>query len=359
MNANIRNQRWFRRDRTSGPLFRVREPSVTVCIAGIFTWNYAAADKPPDLGSAALVFSDRMLTAGDVQYEPSQQKVAHINSTTLISVAGDFAIHSEAIKDTLKKTDSKTSPQNIATIYGQAIQTIKRREAEDLYLAPLGLNTDTFLAQQREMSEPFVSVLREQMQNHRSEEVAALVVGSDVVHDQRSVRIFEVNTHGMVSCHDDVAFAAIGSGAWHAKSRLMQFGWVRQILLAPALSAVYAAKKAAEVAPGVGKNATDMQIVFRDHIEYLREDVAKELPNFYRRYEEKHADLSRRVIEELDSFMMQLGATPDEQGKHRENPENNGGATAATTETAQRDEEGRSSSENKKEKGFIFRKKEE
>jgi hypothetical protein len=76
-----------------------------------------------------------------------------------------------------------------------------------------GLNTDTFFSQQREMSDSFVTALREQMQNHRSEEVAAIVIGGQTIGEHRGVRIFEVNTHGIVSCHDDVGFSAIGSGA--------------------------------------------------------------------------------------------------------------------------------------------------
>jgi hypothetical protein len=72
-----------------------------------------------------------------------------------------------------------------------------------------------------------------------------------------------VDTGGSVNCCDDVGFAAIGIGAWHAKSRLMQGGYINNMFFAPALAVLYAAKKAAEIAPGVGR-ATDIQIVLRE-----------------------------------------------------------------------------------------------
>ena len=68
---------------------------MTVCIATLFQWNYASKDTPA-VGTAALVLTDRMITAGDVQYEPRQTKIAHITPTTLLVIAGDYSLHSTA-----------------------------------------------------------------------------------------------------------------------------------------------------------------------------------------------------------------------------------------------------------------------
>ncbi|MGB7254085.1 MAG: hypothetical protein WBC94_10800, partial [Xanthobacteraceae bacterium] len=232
---------------------------MTICIAALLNWDYAAKPSDPrDPGSAAIVISDRMITAGDIQYEPNQLKMAWPTPQTLALIAGDYSLHSQAIKDLLKQTNAQTSPENVAKIYGQTIQAIKRREAEDLYLAPVGLNTDTFLAQQSDLSDGFVAKLREQLQGYQGADVAALIVGSDVIRDQRLVRIFTINSYGMVHCHDDVGFAAIGTGASHAESILMQAGYVNTLGWGPALAVLYAAKRVAEIAPGVGKKATDI-----------------------------------------------------------------------------------------------------
>ena len=113
---------------------------------------------------------------------------------------------------------ANATPKEVATYYGRAIQALKLKEAEDLYLAPLGLNSDSFVAQQKDMAAHFVTHLTEQMQAYRGEELDALVIGPQ----EDIVSVYGVDTKGMITCHDDVGFAAIGSGAWHAKSRLMR-----------------------------------------------------------------------------------------------------------------------------------------
>jgi 20S proteasome alpha/beta subunit len=283
-----------------------------------------------------------MITAGDIKYEPNQRKRAEIFQGISISVAGDYAYSSAAMARTYAQAGENPSVETVATLYGQAIQNIKRKEAEDLYLAPLGLNTDTFIAQQREMSESFVSTLREQMQNHRSEEVAALIVGCQIIKDKRVIRIFEVNTHGMVSCHDDVGFAAIGSGAWHAKSRLMQSGYVSTLFYPAALGFTFAAAKAAEVAPGVGSEI-DIAIVFEDHVEALRPDLAEELPKLYKRYAESSKELTLKSVYELRDFIAKLpGKIFDGQGIEITKPDakTDGGLIAATPEAPPTNEAG-------------------
>lgn len=232
-------------------------------------------------GLAAIVASDRMITSGDVQYEPQQLKIAFITDHTLLLIAGEYSIHSEAIKETQKQVrrDTKFKPQNIAKIYGKEIQKIRQRHAEDIYLAPLGMNTDTFLAQQKDLSEHFIASITDQIQNYEGTDVEAIVVGGD----DGEATIYAIDTIGRVRCYDDVGFAAIGIGAEHARSQLMQGGYVRTSIFASALAMVFAAKKAAQIAPGVG-DTTDLYLVFKDRIERLRTDVHSKLRELYKEY---------------------------------------------------------------------------
>jgi len=62
---------------------------------------------------------------------------------------------------------------------------------------------------------------------------------------------------GKLACEDAVGFAAIGAGYWHAQSQFMFARYARNASAAKALYLVYAAKKRAETAPGVGSE-TDM-----------------------------------------------------------------------------------------------------
>lgn len=147
---------------------------MTVCVACLFNWH---SDQPGEWRPAVVTASDQMITAGDIQYEPLQQKVSVITQKILILVAGEFPTHSEAIQGTMRAVGNKkeVTPHQVAVIYGQQIQAIRRRSAEDQILAPLGLNMESFLAQQQEMSDHIVTALTEQLLTFGGHEVDAMV----------------------------------------------------------------------------------------------------------------------------------------------------------------------------------------
>jgi 20S proteasome alpha/beta subunit len=185
--------------------------AVTVAVATLFRWNYADPGKPDDYGMAALVASDRMITAGDVEYEPDQLKVAYVSTNAIVVIAGQYPVHTQALKELIKSGQIKTEtpPATIAQLYSKSIQKIRVQLAEDILLAPLGLNTDMFIAQQRDMAESFVKRISDQLQEFEGPNIEALVVGID----RNQAEIWSVDHLGIVRCYDDVGFHAIGIGA--------------------------------------------------------------------------------------------------------------------------------------------------
>ena len=283
---------------------------MTVCIAGLFKWNYALIGQPVDLGWAVLTASDRMITASGIEYEPQQLKVCFLNPRVVLLIAGDYALHSQAIKSTVEQLRARPAakPYEIARLYGVAIQTLQRQAAEDKILAPLGLNTDTFLAQQRDMSDTFVATLTAQLQDFVGAEVETLVVGME----SEFSNIYTVDSHGTVRCFNDVGFAAIGIGAWHAQSSLMQSGYVSNWSLVPALAAIYASKKAAEVAPGVGKS-TDLHVIVKDQtfsLESRWPGMDAKLEELYTAFQQERAALSLKAMGQLNEFIDGKNAPP-------------------------------------------------
>lgn len=87
----------------------------------------------------------------------------------------------------------------------------------------------------------------------------AIVVGAD----DRNAHIYLVDNYIKVNCYDDVGFVAIGIGAWHARSQLMQARYSNMWKFNHAVGIAYAAKKQSEIAPGVGAE-TDLFVVNRD-----------------------------------------------------------------------------------------------
>jgi 20S proteasome alpha/beta subunit len=285
---------------------------VTVCVATLFTWNLGTLDKPAPT-RAAIVMADRKITSGDIEYEPSQQKIAFITPRALITVAGDLAAHSEAIRRTLEqlRQRSEIQPYDLAAVYGQSIQSIRQKQAEDKHLSPLGLNLDMFLSQQREYSDWFVERITNQMQGFVGPDVEALVAASDGL----DVHIFHVDHLGTISNMSDLGFAAIGIGAWHARSRLMQSGYSNTANFARAVTETFAAKKSAEIAPGVGK-FTDAYALFKTGIEPLRSDVYEKCKEIYEVKTAKRATFDDEAINELGEYISKLGSegvSPTEQ----------------------------------------------
>jgi 20S proteasome alpha/beta subunit len=351
MGANYsRNQRWLYHDRTRRPEIRGRPP-VTVCIASLFQWNYGTVEKP-EFGYAGITASDRMVTAGDVQYEPAQLKIAFLTTRTLLLIAGEYSIHSEAInflRKEIMRNPNRTT-QNIALLYGRQIQEIKSRQAEDLFLAPIRLNTDTFIAQQKDMADSFIERITTQIQNFDGADIGALIVGAE----EEGTHIYEVDSHGIISCWDDIGFAAIGIGAWHAKSDLMQGRYRNTLNCASALAAIFAAKKRAEIAPGVGKD-TDIYIVNRLGHFRVWPHVEKKIHELYDAYDNQVAGLATQAIADLQAFMdnppSEEAKSNEQQGNVGENPQADGGANPPAPEAARSDETARPEGTEKEEPG--------
>ena len=222
--------------------------SVTVCIA-------AMCD-----GNTIIGASDRMLTAGDIEFEPQQTKTISITSSIVCMIAGDSAMQMEIIQyvkpDVNKRIESNPDEwwkvRDVAELYSLYYKQACLRRAENQILAPLGLDHESFLRRQQEMDPTLVLKLSTELINFDPPDTAAIFAGIDTGGPQ----IYVVN-NADVNCQNLVGFAAIGVGVWHANSQLMFAGHTKYRTFPETLLSVYSAKKRAEVAPGVGE-ATDM-----------------------------------------------------------------------------------------------------
>lgn len=239
---------------------------MTVCIAAICTL--------PNGALAIVGVSDRMLTAGDVEFEPPQQKVyglAPRAPRAAILVAGDTAAQISICDATIVQLPDPPAAgieiEFIANLYAAEYTKYRQGESEKVLLSPLGLTLDSFVARQKSMAAEQVQRLVTDLRYYAFDP-EAIICGVDA----KGAHIFSVTNPGLIHCHDPVAFAAIGIGARHAESQLMFASYVRAWPLSHALLLTYSAKRRAEVAPGVGKG-TDLLVHrarrSRDH-HYLR-----------------------------------------------------------------------------------------
>jgi hypothetical protein len=218
-------------------------------------------------GGNLLFIADRMVTAGDIEFEPPTRKIQSLTSSIAMMFSGDSALHNELAQGLMLdiKTRLEADPNNwlnvkdVAHLYVKQWTAAKFRRAEIEVLAPLGLARETFLGQLGALDARMFQKITDQMANVRLPGVEAIIAGVDLRFGTPAPSIYQISDDFMM-CADQVAFAAIGTGSRHAESQFMLAKYAGSVPNADALLLAYSAKRDAEVAPGVGTE-TDVLVV--------------------------------------------------------------------------------------------------
>lgn len=145
--------------------------------------------------------SDRMLTAENIEFQPDMPKIWRLSPLTVAMTAGNIAVHAEILGKVLpdiakwstENPGSVISVEQAARLYARRYEEIRVREAESRILAPLGLETATFL--DGRVEKDLAIDLMEQMQRFRDLGIHAIVCGIDT-----SGAHLEFVEHGRTSC---------------------------------------------------------------------------------------------------------------------------------------------------------------
>jgi 20S proteasome alpha/beta subunit len=303
--------------------------ALTVCVAAIFG------------SSGILGASDRMLTAGDVQFEPQQPKIRPITSSIVVMIAGHSPMQEEILqtvaRDVATKIDSEPTKwldvADVAEFYRVRCNDARNKRSENSLLAPLGLNLSTFITQQAFMNTELISKLATELINFRPPDVEAIIAGVDGT----GPHIY-VARNSDITCQDGVGFAAIGAGYWHANSQLMFAGHTRNRPLPESLLLVYKAKRRAEVAPGVGRDGTDMFFIPSvGKYDTIGDHVLKELDNIYRDVQREENTVTKQSIERVNEYVEALPATTTTVEEQQTAVPKDGGGDAPSDEEVIRD----------------------
>lgn len=290
------------RDREYEP--KIRTTPVTVCIAAMCQWD----NKPMIVGA-----TDRMLTAGDMQFEPFQTKVATITERIVTLVAGDISTQVSIILDLIDEFQNETDPEvkTVAESYSKCFSNYRRQQAELKYLSPLNLDFQSFI-QNQHIPQNTIDTIVSKLENSRMK-AEAIIAGID----NTGVHIYTVRDPGKIALQDAVGFAAIGVGEWHAQSFFMFKGYNRNYLLPQALFITYAAKRRAEVAPDVGRE-TDMFIIdpfFEPKTQYVPisvEIMAKLETTYETNFSQQKESFDNSTVE-IDAYIKDIINQPSQQ----------------------------------------------
>lgn len=228
---------------------------MTVCIGAL------CSDSTGQAARAAVVASDRMVTLGGLtEFEHDVPKVTPLASKAVILLAGD-TLHGTRVVADLRARLPAESPalEEIAEAAARSYVVLRRQEIESQIFAPRGLTMAEFYqGLQHNLAPQLVNLLDNQVVTFNYG-VDFLLAGVD----ESGSHLYSVgNPGGAFEDHQTIGFQAIGSGALHALHALIGFGHAPGRSLRETVFHVYAAKRRAEVAPGVGK-VTDI-VVIRD-----------------------------------------------------------------------------------------------
>jgi len=175
---------------------------VTVGIVAICRLQYGAKDT----GFAIIGASDRMLTNGDVQFEPPQMKFGALGKRITVVTAGEVHIHTEALRATQRDllTNSSDDVNNVAEIYAANMRAVTLRLSAQRYLAPHGLDEVSFLSAQRGMNQQLVMQLTEKMERCDTD-AEAIIAGID---NKGVPQLCYISPRGIATCHSDEGFRA-------------------------------------------------------------------------------------------------------------------------------------------------------
>ena len=227
-------------------------PNMTVCIAAIC-----------EGGNNIVIAADRMFTAGpplNLEFEPPLSKIEKLADACVGMASGNSLFAAEMldrVRGHLKQNTGGKNPKVLQVAnFAKDVYTKFRNEkiGETLIGAHLGPD----FAIHSERGTPLPTYLKDQpgmyqnmviQTNNYNLGVEVTIAGCE----ESTSHIYYLANPGTVASFDKLGYNAIGSGAIHAMVALHLGSQSPKSSLAATLSAVYGAKIAAEVAPGVGE----------------------------------------------------------------------------------------------------------
>lgn len=260
---------------------------MTVCICAIC-----------DSGKSVVVAADRQVTFGpplSLQTElPSDRKIHGLTSTIVALYSGHVPDGEEIISKVKGQIppSQKILVNDIAEKVKTAYIDLKRKRQEETILRPwLGTDFQTFqqMLAGAALSTGLQQIMGALMQHSLGLDV--LVAGLD----DTGAHLHVATNPGVLLPLDTLGYAAIGTGGLHASIRLTLGKQSKLCKLAETVYNVYEAKKAAEVAPGVGQE-TDMDIISNGKIATLKKSSVERLVKLHK----ERPGLSETEIKELE-----------------------------------------------------------
>jgi len=223
-----------------------------------------------------------MVTLGGfVEFEHAVPKMSPASPYALAMVAGDSLLGNRLAGDVAASLTGATPDlaeiaRRLVAQYGE----VRRASLEEQILIPRGLDLASFYASHNALNPQVVALLDSQMANFNLG-VELLLAGVD----GSGAHIYTIqNPGGTERLHDPIGYTAIGSGAIHAIQSMIGFGHSPQAEYHQTVFRVYASKRRAEKAPGVGLD-TDISVISANGTHWLSDAEMEQLKKIFEDFE--------------------------------------------------------------------------
>lgn len=242
---------------------------MTVCIA-------AACQN----GLAAVVASDRMLSAPflTIEFDHPDAKIDMIGGRCVALTAGDALSVQDILAGGLGVAAQLQDPtvELIAEHVRKRFVEVRKRRINEMVLGPRGLDFDLFYSGAIQRLPPELAMFLDA-------QIQQAQLGSSIILagvDASGAHIFAVEDPGATLCFDRLGYHSVGSGHRHALLTLVSRSQHKTTDLFTTMFNVFAAKKAAELAPGVG-TATEMRVITPEGVQVLDQEQITRLDQIF------------------------------------------------------------------------------
>lgn len=256
-------------------------------------------------GPLAVVAADRMVTLGGfIEFEHTVSKMQPASPVSVAMVAGDTLLGTRLAQSVAQEFyGSSPSTAEVSARLAQRYAETRRGELDHQILSLRGLDFNSYYGAHQSLNGNITAMLDNQMAQYNLG-IELLVAGVDAA----GAHIFSIDNPGQPERqHDVIGYAAIGSGGIHALQAMIGFRHSPTTPLKETVFQVYAAKRRAEVAPGVGID-TDMAIISANGTVVLDGPTLNKLKGMYTHYGETTETALNEELNNLD-----LDEQPPEQ----------------------------------------------
>lgn len=232
---------------------------MTVCIAALY-----------DHGEGVVLASDRMVTAHipigyEFEHEANTKIIQLLEASSIhVLLAGDV-LRGHAIlrmaRTQLSQREGHVTVSEAVEVVRDSYQKTRLTNIVHEEIEPRGLDLQTYYSMQQQLS-PHVVQIIDQALSSNDLGVQMLITGAR--HNESSHSIYTVLNPGTVHENDGIGYGAIGSGAPHALSSLIEGAYTSSMTKEQVIRLVEKAKSRSEVAPGVGTQTTIVTIPRED-----------------------------------------------------------------------------------------------